>query len=89
MLGPAHWMEIAPVAGGQRQSPIVIRAAEAQFSQSLRDKRLIISYNPATVNKLINSGQSLQACVDGNDSSAFMWAGYARCVIVIVIAIRR
>jgi len=70
MVGPSHWVEIAPAAGGQRQSPIVIRAAEAQFSQTLRDRPLIVSYNPATVNKIINNGHSVQVCVEGNDSSA-------------------
>jgi len=69
-IGPSHWAEIAPAAGGQRQSPIVIRASEAQFSQTLRDRPLVISYNPVNVNKLINNGQSVQVCVDANDSSA-------------------
>lgn len=67
--GPSRWAEIAPAAGGQRQSPIAIRAAEAQFSPTLRDRPLVVSYNPAAVNKLVNNGQSLQVCVDGNDST--------------------
>ena len=70
VIGPSHWAEIAPAAGGQRQSPIVIRPAEAQFSQTLRDTPLVVSYNPVSVNKLINNGHSVQVCVDGNDSSA-------------------
>jgi len=69
-VGPSRWAEIAPAAGGQRQSPIAIRAAEAQFSPTLRDRPLVVSYNPVAVNKLVNNGQSLQVCVDGNDSSA-------------------
>ena len=64
-------MEIAPAAGGQRQSPIAIRAAEAQFCDALRDRSLVVEYNPAAVNKLVNNGHSLQVCVDGNDSSAY------------------
>jgi len=66
-------VEIAPAAGGKRQSPIVIRAAEAEFSQTLRDKPLIITYNPVNVNKLINNGHSVQVCVDGDDSSESLY----------------
>jgi len=69
LAGPSHWVSIAPAAAGQRQSPIVIRAADAVFSQTLRDQPLVVSYSPAAVNKLDNIGQSVQVCVDGNDCS--------------------
>jgi len=63
-------VEIAPAAGGQRQSPIVIRAADAEFSAALRDRPLVVSYNAAGANKLLNNGHSLQVCVDANNDAS-------------------
>ena len=70
VVGPSHWVEIAPAAGGLRQSPIVIRPAEAEFSQTLRDCQLVVSYDHAGVNKITNNGHSLQVSVDGTNCSA-------------------
>jgi len=75
-------VEIAPAAGGQRQSPIVIRPADAQFSPTLRDRPVVVSYNPVTVDKLINNGHSVQVCVDGSDSSASPRVNYITSDVV-------
>jgi len=69
-VGPLYWPEIAPAAGGQRQSPIMIRSSQAKFCQPLRDHPLVISYNAESTNTIINNGHTIQVVVNGSDSSA-------------------
>ena len=71
-VGPQYWPEMFPAAGGQHQSPITIRSAQADFCQTLRDTPLIISYNAAMANQLTNTGHTAQVTVDGDDSSAYI-----------------
>jgi len=69
-VGPQYWPEIAPAAGGRRQSPIMIRSCQATFCQTLRERPLIISYDEQSANKLTNNGHTVQLTVDGTRSSA-------------------
>jgi len=68
--GPQYWPEIAPAAGGSRQSPIMIRTSEAQFCQTLRERPLCINYDTVEANELINNGRTVQVLVKGDNSSA-------------------
>lgn len=67
--GPQYWPEIAPAAGGYRQSPIVIRSSHAKLCQTLRDHPLVISYDAEAANKLTNNGRTVQVVVSGSNST--------------------
>jgi len=69
LVGPQYWQEMAPAAAGRRQSPIVIRACEATFCQTLRERPLVVSYDALSANKLVNNGHTVQVNVNGPYSS--------------------
>uniref|UniRef100_A0AAY3ZZR4 Carbonic anhydrase n=1 Tax=Denticeps clupeoides TaxID=299321 RepID=A0AAY3ZZR4_9TELE len=56
--GPGRWCENFPIADGPRQSPIDIKAGEAEHDAHLQPLRL--RYDPAASIDLLNNGHSVQ-----------------------------
>jgi len=71
VAGPQYWPQIAPAAGGSSQSPVMIRSYKVVFCQTLRERPLIVSYNPLAADGITNNGHSVQVTVSGSDSCAF------------------
>uniref|UniRef100_A0AAY4A1F3 carbonic anhydrase n=1 Tax=Denticeps clupeoides TaxID=299321 RepID=A0AAY4A1F3_9TELE len=66
--GPGRWCENFPIADGPRQSPIDIKAGEAEHDAHLQPLRL--RYDPAASIDLLNNGHSVQVTfADDSDSS--------------------
>jgi len=73
--GPAKWGEYAAHALGPRQSPIVIRAADAIYDQRLQENALQLHYTEMDGCSLSNSGRSVQLNVPA--AKCCMWRFYA------------
>ena len=59
----------APIANGQRQSPINIEPAKCVFDSNLRANPLTYKYDPNKATSLVNTGMSAQIKYDSEGSS--------------------
>jgi len=60
IAGPARWGEYTADALGLRQSPIVVRAADAVYEQRLQENALKFHYTEMEACSLVNTGRSVQ-----------------------------
>ncbi|KAM7075135.1 carbonic anhydrase 13 isoform 4-T4 [Molossus nigricans] len=71
--GPAHWNELFPIADGDQQSPIEIKAKEAKFDSSLRPLR--IKYDASSAKIISNSGHSFSVDFDDTEDKSVLHGG--------------
>ena len=69
LAGPHVWQKYAPIANGQRQSPINIEPAKCVFDSNLRANPLTYKYDPNKATSLVNTGMSAQIKYDSEGSS--------------------
>ncbi|KAM7075133.1 carbonic anhydrase 13 isoform 2-T2 [Molossus nigricans] len=73
LSGPAHWNELFPIADGDQQSPIEIKAKEAKFDSSLRPLR--IKYDASSAKIISNSGHSFSVDFDDTEDKSVLHGG--------------
>uniref|UniRef100_A0A2R8MFS0 Carbonic anhydrase 3 n=1 Tax=Callithrix jacchus TaxID=9483 RepID=A0A2R8MFS0_CALJA len=71
--GPIHWNEFFPIADGDRQSPIEIKAKEVKYDSSLRP--LSIKYDPSSAKIISNSGHSFNVDFDDTEDKSVLHGG--------------
>jgi hypothetical protein len=64
---------VAPAANGRRQSPIDIKTKETLFDVKLGLRPLKMRYVTGNSRSVINNGHTVQVCIDGANSSKFLW----------------
>lgn len=62
--GPQNWHKSYPHAAGNRQSPIDVKTAEAQYDAKLGENSLNLSYDPKRTKNLVNNGHTFQVNID-------------------------
>jgi carbonic anhydrase len=67
-LGPSHWPDIVPDAGGKFQSPVVISPSLAVYDPQLHNFPMQVHYSPTAARDMHNHGRSVQFNIHGTDS---------------------
>ena len=80
MLGPHVWSKYAPIANGQRQSPINFTNDDSVYDERLRKRPLQYKYDAEKATRLVNTGSSAQV--------QYLSEGSSECITSLYYALK-